>query len=298
MCKVKSKSANNARPEIAVELKHPPVTQENRYRMIAEAAYFRAVKRGFVHGDMMEDWLQAEAEIDGLRQEVNCEKTKMNIEEIERQVSTAVENNTTSIADKVRTIAIQALSEHEFDIDAIKRVIVVVVSGAQRGAANRAEHGVQAMNEAMRGLDDALAAAAEAMQLAIQEAAGRTEAFSRQGLRKVVNDLDALESMFIDTLADAARSAAGFAKDTLRDLADHARASGTTVGDQIESVLSLRSRAVADMAREKAEIGAQGLRKETALLASLAAGMLNSIAERLQSTPGSKPKHPTAPKGS
>lgn len=38
-------------------------TPEERERMIAEAAYFIAVKRNF-SGDAVADWLEAEAEID------------------------------------------------------------------------------------------------------------------------------------------------------------------------------------------------------------------------------------------
>lgn len=41
-------------------------TAEERHRMIAEAAYLRAEARGF-RGDPLEDWLQAEAEIDRAR---------------------------------------------------------------------------------------------------------------------------------------------------------------------------------------------------------------------------------------
>ena len=37
-----------------------------RLRMIAEAAYFRAERRGFAPGGEAEDWLTAEAEIDVL----------------------------------------------------------------------------------------------------------------------------------------------------------------------------------------------------------------------------------------
>ena len=36
--------------------------------MVAEAAYFRAERRGFAPGNEMEDWLQAETEIDSLIQ--------------------------------------------------------------------------------------------------------------------------------------------------------------------------------------------------------------------------------------
>ncbi len=35
-----------------------------RHRMISEAAYFRAERRGFAPGADMEDWLAAEADVD------------------------------------------------------------------------------------------------------------------------------------------------------------------------------------------------------------------------------------------
>ena len=45
-------------------VKNSSVTPEQRYKMIAEAAYFRAEKRGFTGGNVANDWLDAEAEID------------------------------------------------------------------------------------------------------------------------------------------------------------------------------------------------------------------------------------------
>lgn len=39
---------------------------EDRYRLIAEAAYFRAERRGFVPGNELQDWLAAEIEVDEL----------------------------------------------------------------------------------------------------------------------------------------------------------------------------------------------------------------------------------------
>ena len=40
------------------------VSPEERYCMIATAAYFRAEQRGFIGGYEMEDWISGEAEID------------------------------------------------------------------------------------------------------------------------------------------------------------------------------------------------------------------------------------------
>ena len=39
---------------------------QDRYRLIAEAAYFRAERRGFVAGSELDDWLAAELEVDEL----------------------------------------------------------------------------------------------------------------------------------------------------------------------------------------------------------------------------------------
>jgi len=40
------------------------VDPEQRAALIAEAAFFRAEKRGFAAGNEMEDWLAAESEVD------------------------------------------------------------------------------------------------------------------------------------------------------------------------------------------------------------------------------------------
>lgn len=44
----------------------PPASgfAQERHRLIAEAAYYRAQARGFAPGGEMDDWIQAEAEID------------------------------------------------------------------------------------------------------------------------------------------------------------------------------------------------------------------------------------------
>lgn len=40
------------------------VTAQERWRMIAENAYYRAERRGFVGGSPVDDWTEAEADID------------------------------------------------------------------------------------------------------------------------------------------------------------------------------------------------------------------------------------------
>jgi hypothetical protein len=71
MSKIKSKStaAKKVISKTPTTGKEAPITPEQRYKMIAEAAYFRAEKRGFVGGDVAQDWRDAEAEIHRLLQQ-------------------------------------------------------------------------------------------------------------------------------------------------------------------------------------------------------------------------------------
>ena len=41
----------------------PSISPEERQRLVARAAYFRAEKRGFVPGFELQDWVEAEAEV-------------------------------------------------------------------------------------------------------------------------------------------------------------------------------------------------------------------------------------------
>ena len=63
--------SSTRRPPRARKSPEPPtlrarVTAETRRALIAEAAYLRAERRGFVPGQETEDWLAAEVELDAL----------------------------------------------------------------------------------------------------------------------------------------------------------------------------------------------------------------------------------------
>jgi hypothetical protein len=50
--------------QAAAEPASPRISPEERHRLIAETAYYRASQRGFRGGAEVEDWLAAEAEVD------------------------------------------------------------------------------------------------------------------------------------------------------------------------------------------------------------------------------------------
>lgn len=204
-----------------------------------------------------------------------------NPDRVEKEVQAAVAGGESDVREDVRRITLEALSDGRLDADAIRRVMHSVMHGAQSGTEALGEQGRQALSEAMKGLDEALGAAAEATDLALRDAAARGSEFSRQELRRSLDDLAGLEALFIETLMNAAKGATGLAATTLHDFAEHARSSGTYVGGKVEGSLAQLRHTLGDLARAQVEAGAHGLRSGSALFASIAAGFLAGIAQRL-----------------
>ncbi|BAL24977.1 DUF6781 family protein [Azoarcus sp. KH32C] len=216
-------------------------------------------------------------------------------EGIERDVHAAVDADTASVADRVRTITLKALSEGRLDSAALKEVTSAVLRGAQQGIERPDRERTEAMRQAVRGLDEALAAAAQATVLAMQEAIGRGSEFSKQELRGTLDQIGAMESNFLNTLADAGRAANGLARTTLHELAEHARHSGTQIGSRVAAASAELTRALAALTRDQVQTGARTVRNEAGLLAALASGMLRGIADRLDPSKSHDRKPPATP---
>ncbi len=214
---------------------------------------------------------------------------------IENDVEAAVAEDPSRIAERVRQITLGVLSDGRLNSAELKDVMASVVKGARQGIVRPDEGSAEAIREAVKGLDQALAAAAEATQLAVREAAGRTSEFSRQSLKKAVDELGSLETLFIDTLSDAAKDSSGHARATLEGLAEHARASGTAVGGRVEAALTQLTQAVAEATRGQVQAGADTMRQQAVLLAGIAAGMLKGIADRLQPPDAPPTRSPDRP---
>ena len=64
----KASSAKKTAVRMAPEPSRLAITPEERWKMIAIAAYHRAEKRNFAPGNDFQDWVEAEKEIDRLMQ--------------------------------------------------------------------------------------------------------------------------------------------------------------------------------------------------------------------------------------
>lgn len=214
---------------------------------------------------------------------------------IERDVAVAVGADTASIAERVRTITLAALTEGRLDGPALRGVMNAVLEGAQKGALPVDAERSAAFGEAIRGLDEALAGAAQATGLAMQEAVGRGADFSRESLHRSLEPFSTLEKDFIGALGEAARRTCGHAQATLHGLAEHMRNSGTASGARVRDAFAELARTGSSLAWAQLDRSQQTLRNQTDLLASLSAGMLRGLADRLSpAAPDAGRKDPQA----
>jgi hypothetical protein len=202
---------------------------------------------------------------------------------IQDEVRRAVEQGH-GIQKAVRDITLKALTRGELDSDAIRKVTGEVVKAVREASTVQGERAKEVVADAVAGVDEALAHAAQARKLSIEEAAGRAEKFSREDLAKARASLKSLEGDFLDSLREAARAGRGTVSSILDDLIRHAQASGTAVGRQLEQMSGLSGR-MAEAGRAQFEAGLRAAMSSTAMTARIASGVLAGIADSLDAKP-------------
>lgn len=94
------------------------VPSTRRQQMIAEAAYFKAERRGFNGGDPVRDWCEAEAEIDARLRERGDGQL---VERIEESLQ-ALAKKLATVRRKVARSSSEAREEWEKDLDKLTKL--------------------------------------------------------------------------------------------------------------------------------------------------------------------------------
>lgn len=129
------------------------VSPEDRQRMIAEVAYFRAQARGFKEGDPIDDWLAAELEVSRALPPVKQQKEEQ------------------AVYEKLRAAVQQKLADARESVDA-GTIRDAVEKGADQ-LRQVGEHAADTINRAVESLEKDIAGAAAIM-------GPRWEAFSEK----------------------------------------------------------------------------------------------------------------------
>ncbi len=207
------------------------------------------------------------------------------LQELRKAVQEAVERGE-EIQTAVRDITLKALSEGRLDRERINAVAEAVMEGAGDAVARESEQLKRGLSEAAEGLEQALIKTADALRLAIEEAAGRMSEFSARELKRSLEDLDSLEDIFIGTIQRTAKSSAEAVRTIAGDLATHARNSGTSIGEHVAESLEKLQNQLREVGAETAETGEEMANRVGQIARGILAGIgevLLSVAERKKS---------------
>ncbi len=184
------------------------------------------------------------------------------------------------LRETIRTMVMNALREGRLETERIRQVIDSVLQGVRKGAEERSqeEHKIKhAMNEAIQGVDEALAATALASKLALQEVKSRFDHFSQNDLAKAEEELKALEEMFIETLDQLVRSASQQLREMFAHLVEHAKTTGTRVGEQVNRSLADLGDQLRREGMRQVDKGVQSVKKTGAQVSDVASGFVASL---------------------
>ena len=204
-------------------------------------------------------------------------------QDVKDAVRTAVKSGT-DVHQQIKAITLKALTSRQLDIENIKSVTEAVSNGINEGMANQGEHAKEVFMQAATALDDALAIAAEASKLAIEEAASRVNEYSEHDLNDAIKDLQGMEKSFLGTLEKIAKGSNQVVADIVGDFIAHTGQSGTAVGKQ--ALIALE--ALKDVPRISKTIIVSSTVATASTLAQIGSGILLGIAESLQSSHSKK----------
>ena len=204
-------------------------------------------------------------------------------QEVQDAVRAAVKSGT-DVHQQIKAITLNALTKRQLDMENIKSVTEAVGNGINEGMATHGEHAKEVFMHAATALDDALAIAAEASKLAIEEAASRVNEYSEHDLNDAIKDLQGMEKSFLGTLEKIAKSSNQVVADIVSDFIAHTGQSGTAVGKQALTALE----ALKALPQISKEIIVANTVATASTLAQIGSGILLGIAESLQSSPSKK----------
>ncbi len=196
------------------------------------------------------------------------------------------------IQQDIYRITVDALTRAKLQPDRIKQVIKTIFEGFQSGGSQNRAQLEESFRNAANGLDEALASAAVATKLAIQEANSKAGEFTDQEFKKSLHQLGDLENQFLDTLQSLAATGTESSREIFSRLAEHTRQSGTAVGRRSSEALSDLGDLIEQAGKMGFNAGSEFARVTGTSILQIASGFLSGVADSLKNAETDKPDRP------
>lgn len=208
--------------------------------------------------------------------------------QLEADVKRAVEQGL-DLQEQVRQLTLAQISSGKFDLAALRELSQAVLNGALAGAQPLLQPALaqtgqakEQLQQVVAGLDAALAQLAQGASLALQEAAGKAQAFSATDLSRARSDFEQLEQMFLETLQSTVSRTRDAAGVILSELLAHSRLHGSAVGAQLQQGWLTTAQQLGEVGRAQLDAGLKLAQASSDLLRQIAAGVLGGLAEQIK----------------
>ncbi len=198
-----------------------------------------------------------------------------------RQAAKLAAGGETDLRERFRQLVLQAILERKADPKEIRAVMRSTVAGVGDGLTQRAGEMGSAMQEAVRGMDEAVAKSVFALQLALEEAWGQGKQLATEDLRDTYDTVKDLEGDLLTTLKEAGDRGGDVTRTEFERLRTHLANSGTDTGTRVKMVLELMGDRLAGAASgggADALAAAQDLKER---LKAATSGILRGLADAL-----------------
>jgi hypothetical protein len=194
----------------------------------------------------------------------------------------------------VSELVFSALSTATAQVDPahLRRITRAALEGVGAGAQTGGAGSAEVIRKSVAGVEDALLKTAGVSHLAIEEAAGHVEEFSKTDLRRAVDELASLQDLFLNVLGDVAKAGSKTAASTFTDIQRHIRDSGGALGTMLADNTRDLQELFPPVARDGLHTGVESAGKAAEQLGRMASGVLAGIARGLED-PDRKPPRDT-----
>lgn len=186
------------------------------------------------------------------------------------------------IRERVRELVERAAQRAGDGADGLVDLTRSTLEGASRAVEQATpDDPTSPLRQVVDGLADGAQRTAQAMQLAVEEAAGEGRSYSDDDLKRLGEDLAALSRMFADTVEEGARTGSSLAREQLASLREHAERTWRGVAPGLEQALGAVERAPGRLAKESAGTAAELGREAAGTLFKAVGELFRSAGERL-----------------
>jgi phosphoribosyl-ATP pyrophosphohydrolase len=185
------------------------------------------------------------------------------------------------LRERISALVMNALVERRADPAAVRNVLRSALAGIDGGLAQRGVQAGDAVREAVKGMDDAVARSVYALRMALEEAWEQGREFADTDAKDAMSSIQDLEEDLLSTLKNAADDTRGWIQGELSDLAVHLKRTGTDTGIQVRDVAQRLNNRLTSAARGSGADAKAAVSMTRSRLNDVASGILRGLADAL-----------------